>query len=142
VSEYTNQGQQQGTTNQGAPSQGQTPIFQDLQREQGAAPLTPDENWQQGREHDYQYPARGEQPRTTGGEYVRADEVDRIIAEKLAERDRQHAKETEQLRSLVPQLVVPMHAGGPGNDNHRPSWNLAEQEAASRGEHLDHWDDE
>ena len=85
---------------------------------------------------------RAYEPRDASGEFVRADEGDRIIERRLAARDKQHAAELAKVKSLVPQLVVPAHAGGPGNDNHRPSWNLAEQEAAARGEFLDHWGDE
>lgn len=77
----------------------------------------------------------------TSEQYVRAEDVDRIIAERLAERDKQHEQETAKLRALTPQLVVSQHGGGPGNDNHRPSWSLAEQEAAARGEDFEHWHD-
>lgn len=72
----------------------------------------------------------------------REDEISAAVERALAKRDRQHAQETAKLRNQVPTLVVSAHGGGPGNDNHRPSWNLAEQEAAARGEHLDHWDDD
>lgn len=94
------------------------------------------------RQHEYERTAAGEQPRDTSGEYVRADDVDRLIEQRLAERDRKHAAETAKLRAQVPQLVVAQHGGGPGNDNHRPSWNLAEQEAARAGEDLPHWHDD
>ncbi|HVH71534.1 MAG TPA: hypothetical protein VNB49_10540 [Candidatus Dormibacteraeota bacterium] len=41
----------------------------------------------------------------------------------------------------VPQLVVPAHGGGPGNDQHQAAWSKAEQEWAQAhpGELLDHW---
>jgi hypothetical protein len=92
---------------------------------------------------EHPYFGGGEQPRdSVSGEYIHRSDIDRVIEEKLAERDKQHAAETAKLRNLVPQLVVSQHGGGPGNDNHRPSWNLAEQEAAARGEDLDHWHDD
>jgi hypothetical protein len=67
------------------------------------------------------------------------DAIQEAVDRALAKRDQEHAAEVAKLRAQVPQLVVAQHGGGPGNDNHRPSWNLAEQEAARRGEELPHW---
>lgn len=67
--------------------------------------------------------------------YISREELEHI----LAERDRAHAEEIASVKSRLPVAVVPQHSGGPGNDNHQNSWNLAEQEAAARGEILDHW---
>lgn len=61
------------------------------------------------------------------------------VLELLAERDRKHAEEMATVKSRLPVAMVPMHSGGPGIDQHQDSWNLAEQEAAARGEILDHW---
>lgn len=61
------------------------------------------------------------------------------LQEILAERDRKHAEEMAEVRAQVPVAMVPMHSGGPGVDNHQKSWSLVEQEAAARGEVLDHW---
>lgn len=61
------------------------------------------------------------------------------LLEILAERDRQHAEEMAAVKARVPVAMVPMHGGGPGIDQHQPSWNLAEQEAARAGLVLDHW---
>jgi len=77
-------------------------------------------------------------PDTTG--YVSVADLDEIIARKLAERDAEYAAQLASVRALIPVAVVPAHGGGPGNDNHQKSWNLAEQEAAQRGEVLDHWE--
>lgn len=68
--------------------------------------------------------------------YISREELDRI----LAERDKQHAEEMAAVKTRLPALMVAQHGGGPGTDNHQVSWNLAEQEAARRGEILDHWD--
>lgn len=70
------------------------------------------------------------------GQYMSRAEVEAL----LKERDDKHAKETATLRAALPQAQVPANGGGPGNDNHQTSWSLAEQEAAARGETLDHWD--
>lgn len=67
--------------------------------------------------------------------YVSREELESI----LAERDAKHAEQLASVKSRLPVTQVAMHAGGPGNDNHQASWNLAEQEAARRGEHLSHW---
>lgn len=67
--------------------------------------------------------------------YISREELERI----LAERDRKHAEEIAAVKTRIPQAIVAQHGGGPGNDNHQVSWNLAEQEAARRGETLDHW---
>jgi hypothetical protein len=69
------------------------------------------------------------------------DAIQEAVNKALAERDKEHATEIARLQAQVPQLVVAQHGGGPGNDNHRPSWNLAEQEAAREGQDLDHWHD-
>ena len=58
----------------------------------------------------------------------------------LAERDKAHAEAVAAIKSRMPVAVVAQHGGGPGNDHHQVSWNLAEQEAARRGDILDHWD--
>jgi hypothetical protein len=78
----------------------------------------------------------------TSGEYVKASDVDALIATKLAERDAAHEKEMTKARAAMPQLQVAAHSGGPGVDNHRPSWSKAEQEASQAGEDLDHWHDD
>jgi hypothetical protein len=70
------------------------------------------------------------------------DAIQEAVDRALAQRDKEHAAELAKLQAQVPTLVVAQHGGGPGNDNHRPSWNLAEQEAARNGEDLDHWHDE
>jgi hypothetical protein len=67
------------------------------------------------------------------------DDIDRRIEAALAKERAKHAEEMQATLARVPQLNVPAHSGGPGNDNHQVSWSLAEQEAAARGEHLDHW---
>jgi hypothetical protein len=72
--------------------------------------------------------------------YVSVADLDSIIAEKLAERDRQHAEEMAAFKSSLPQAQVAANAGGPGNDRHQRSWSLVEQEHAARGETLDHWE--
>ena len=67
--------------------------------------------------------------------FISREELERI----LAERDRKYAETIEAMKSRMPVAVVAQHGGGPGNDHHQQSWNLAEQEAARRGETLDHW---
>lgn len=67
--------------------------------------------------------------------YISREQLDEI----LAARDAKHAEEMAQARSRIPVAQVAMHGGGPGIDQHQVSWNLAEQEAARRGESLDHW---
>lgn len=62
------------------------------------------------------------------------------LEEVLAERDRKHAEQMESVRAQIPVAQVPANSGGPGNDHHQKSWSLAEQEAAQRGETLDHWE--
>lgn len=132
MTEYTQQGQQSGQSQQGGPSQPQAGPFQQMPQ---AAPEHP-----RDQVPEYQPPPqqREENAPDKGGMLTR-DEVDRLIAERLEERDRTHAEEVARLQAQVPQLVVSAHGGGPGNDNHQRSWNLAEQEAARAGEHLDHW---
>lgn len=71
--------------------------------------------------------------------YIAEADLDRIIAEKLAQRDAEHAAELEAVRARLPQLMVPMNSGGPGVDNHQRSWSLVEQQMAAAGEILDHW---
>lgn len=67
--------------------------------------------------------------------YISRKELEEI----LAERDKKHAEEMATVRARVPEAMVAAHAGGPGTDQHQKSWSLAEQEAARRGETLDHW---
>lgn len=61
------------------------------------------------------------------------------LEEILAERDRKHAEAMAVVKARVPSAMVAEHAGGPGVDQHQQSWSLAEQEAARRGEVLEHW---
>lgn len=61
------------------------------------------------------------------------------LEEILAARDKEHADQLALAKSRIPTAMVAANSGGPGTDNHQVSWNLAEQEAASRGEFLDHW---
>jgi hypothetical protein len=82
----------------------------------------------------YALPPEDASPARTDGYISRAD-----LEEILAERDRNHKAELAAARSAMPQAMVAAHAGGPGSDQHQVSWNLAEQEAAQRGEMLDHW---
>jgi hypothetical protein len=72
---------------------------------------------------------------TPSGDTITRAELEEI----LAARDRKHAEEIAAYRARVPVAMVPANAGGPGFDNHQASWSLAEQEAAQRGEILDHW---
>jgi hypothetical protein len=65
------------------------------------------------------------------------DDVAQMIQDALDKRDKDHAEQLAAVRAAYPQALVPIHGGGPGSDNHQPSWSLAEQEAATRGE--DHW---
>lgn len=67
--------------------------------------------------------------------YISREELEQI----LAERDAKHAEAIAAVKSRLPVAMVPAHSGGPGIDNHQTSWNLAEQEAAARGESHDHW---
>lgn len=79
----------------------------------------------------------GDQPQQSAPEgYISRSDLEQI----LQERDQRHAEEMEAVKARLPQLQVPAHSGGPGFDNHQKSWNLSEQEAAARGEHLDHWE--
>lgn len=133
MTEYTQQGQQSGQSQQGGPSQPQAGPFQ--QMPSAEPPPHP-----RDQVPEYQAPQQREENAPDKGSMLTRDEVDRIIAERLEERDKHHAEEVARLQAQVPQLVVPAHGGGPGNDNHQRSWNLAEQEAARAGEHLDHWD--
>lgn len=81
-------------------------------------------------------PLQQNQPQQQAPEgYISRAELEQI----LAERDRKHAEEMATVQAQVPQAMVAAHAGGPGSDNHQTSWSLAEQEAAARGESLDHW---
>jgi hypothetical protein len=80
-------------------------------------------------------------PETTQ-EYVKASDVNALIEKRLAERDAAHEKEMTKARAAIPQLQVGANAGGPGVDNHRPSWSKAEQEAAQAGEDFDYWHDD
>lgn len=71
-----------------------------------------------------------------GGGTITRDELERI----LADREAAHREELQAARAGFPSAQVPAHSGGPGADNHQRSWSLVEQEAALRGETLDHWD--
>jgi len=73
-------------------------------------------------------------PETPSG-FISREELEQI----LAERDAKHAEEMTAVTARVPVAMVAMNAGGPGVDNHQASWSQAEQEAAARGEVLDHW---
>jgi hypothetical protein len=124
---------------------GEIPVTEYTPPQSQAAP--PPQQFQPMPEHPRdevpQYQAQQSPPQNTpdkGGMLTR-EEVETLIADRLSERDREHAEQVAKLQAQVPQLVVPAHSGGPGNDNHQRSWNLAEQEAAKRGEHLDHWED-
>lgn len=66
-------------------------------------------------------------------QYVSVSDLDRIIAEKLAERDAEHAAQLAALRNQLPVAMVPMHGGGPGIDQHRRSWSKVEQEMSAAG---------
>lgn len=70
------------------------------------------------------------------------NDVQRMIDDALKARDKQHDQETSRLRAALPPNTVPAHGGGPGIGNHRPSWSKAEQEAAQRGEDMEHWHDD
>lgn len=86
-----------------------------------------------------EFPGFGQQDQSKSNApegYISRAELDQI----LAERDRKHEEELATVKARLPQLQVPAHGGGPGNDQHQNSWNLAEQEAAARGEVLDHWE--
>lgn len=142
MSEYTPQGQQFGASQQGGPSQPQSGPFQQMPQAEQGHPRDQVPEYQPPRHEDYDTVAanpRSNPSRESSGMLSR-EEVERIIADRLAERDEEHAAEVARLQAQVPQLVVPAHGGGPGNDNHQRSWNLAEQEAARRGDQLEHWD--
>jgi len=68
------------------------------------------------------------------------DEVNRLIAEAIRQRDEEHEAQLAEVRQMLPTAMVPANGGGPGVDNHQVSWSLAEQEAAAAGETLDHWE--
>jgi hypothetical protein len=73
-------------------------------------------------------------------EYVPLAEVQRLIDEALSKRDREHSEQlAATLAAANPGNLVPAHGGGPGHNRHQRSWSLAEQEAAARGEELEHW---
>jgi hypothetical protein len=76
------------------------------------------------------------------GEFVKLADVEKMISEAIAKRDKEHEAELAKVRATVPVAIVPTHGGGPGTDNHRPSWSLAAQEAAHRGEDYPEWHDE
>jgi len=59
-------------------------------------------------------------------------------AERIAALETQLAN-AQRAAARAPFLLVPANGGGPGNDNHQPSWSQAEQEIAQRGEWLDTW---
>lgn len=81
-------------------------------------------------------PSPDETPQQTAPEgYISREELEQI----LAERDRKHAETMETFRARLPIAMVPAHSAGPGINNHQASWSKAEQEAAQRGETLDHW---
>jgi hypothetical protein len=75
----------------------------------------------------------------TKEETVKLSDVEKMIQDALDKRDKEHAEELAEVRQMLPTAMVPAHSGGPGVDNHQASWSLAEQEAAARGETLDHW---
>jgi hypothetical protein len=74
--------------------------------------------------------------RRPDGEYISRTELEAL----LEERDKKHAEAMAEVRAKLPVAMVPAHSGGPGIDQHQKSWSLAEQEAAARGEMLDHWE--
>lgn len=77
---------------------------------------------------------------TKDEETVPLSEVQRLIDEALNKRDKENADNmAAALAAANPGNTVPAHSGGPGHGRHQRSWNLAEQEAAARGETLDHW---
>lgn len=67
--------------------------------------------------------------------FVSRAELDAI----LADRDAKHAEAMAAVKSKLPVAMVAANSGGPGTDNHQASWSLAEQEAAAKGQVLDHW---
>jgi hypothetical protein len=67
--------------------------------------------------------------------YISLAELNEI----LDKRDKAHAEQLAVIAARLPVAQVAANAGGPGYDNHQPSWSLAEQEAAARGETLEHW---
>lgn len=69
------------------------------------------------------------------------EELDARIQAAIDKRDAAHAKELAAVRATFPSAQVPQNAGGPGVDNHKPSWSLVEQELAQAGEWLEHWGD-
>lgn len=77
-----------------------------------------------------------DKPADTSASYMSREEVEAL----LAERDAKAEARVARARASVPQAQVPEHGGGPGVDQHQRSWSLAEQEAARRGETLDHWE--
>lgn len=81
-------------------------------------------------------PPESDEAGRKGGETLTREELDKI----LKERDAEHAKQLAAARTGFPAAMVHANAGGPGTDNHQASWSQAEQEAAVRGEILDHWD--
>jgi hypothetical protein len=74
-------------------------------------------------------------PVPPSGEYLTRDEVIALLADQQARHDEEMASVTARL----PVAMVAANAGGPGVDQHQASWSLAEQEAAARGDVLDHW---
>jgi hypothetical protein len=60
------------------------------------------------------------------------ERIERIVNARLAERDAQVAGMVAASRSLSG-ATVPANSDGPGYGNPQPSWNLAQQEAASSG---------
>lgn len=71
---------------------------------------------------------------------VKLSDVEKMIQDALDKRDKEHADELAAVRATLPSAMVPANGGGPGVDNHQPSWSLAEQELAAAGESLDHWE--
>lgn len=62
--------------------------------------------------------------------------VDQKVAEALAAAAVAHEDVLAEMRKLIPDHTVPMHAGGPGIAKAQ-SWSLAQQEASSRGEYVE-----
>lgn len=60
--------------------------------------------------------------------------VDQKVAEALAQAAAAHEDVLAEMRKLIPDHTVPMHAGGPGIEKAQ-SWCLAQQEASARGEY-------
>lgn len=73
--------------------------------------------------------------------YVKAEDVDARIEAAIKKERSKHDKEVATLRASMPVAMVTAHGGGPGYDDHQPSWSLAAQEHSQRGE-WEGWGDE